>query len=541
VIGRASNNKFGGKLAAKGDIMKTLACMLCLGLGCLLSAGCSNSATTGSSEADTGASTDAGLSQSKSSRGTTPRHTGDSTDTGKGKADTGGSARGSGPRTWAVPGNGEADTGGSTDTGNGKADTGEPTGSSATPEESMVGKWTGTIKCSHKETLNADRGLTTGSWEHEDTLVLKHGGSASISQKLSVKVKNDPSAIVKNDARRALCITTGTNEGTMNGSAKAEVTVQWHKYGAYHIKFRFTYLNKPSPWVKSTTVSVLLDDGRVVENTTKMRDGPTTIDFFFDGKGKPGERRLTGSQTINLLPQTWSPVYPETKPIKRPSTHEGVNNLTVSWKLTKWDYDPKRLLKDSRLNPMFVAAAHRCLEAAVDSGLLPRVHQAYRSVKESDDRNKEYNEYIKDPKKWEKAHPGKDKPHRAGAGWKSCHNYGLAMDVYLYDEKEKWIVPGGQGATPGWYSEYQRLAAACSDFVWGANFDDADHFEFHPAWKGGADGPFLLRVKKWAQNAAASGPDANNWMPFFWWAAGAGGSPPPASFLAKNPPPLGKR
>jgi hypothetical protein len=201
-----------------------------------------------------------------------------------------------------------------------------------------------------------------------------------------------------------------------------------------------------------------------------------------------------------------------------------------------WDYDPNRLLEDPSLSPDFVAEAHRSLKRSVDLGLRARVHEAYRSPEESDRKRK----------KWKEGKGG-----RAAPAWASCHNYGLAMDVYLYDKNAKYI----DNHVKGWYRLYKRLASAASGCVWGENFGDgdADHFEYHPNWIRGADGKLLGKVKEWAIKAALSipgkgtlpngqlgpvpEPDMSAWLPFFWWAAGAGGTPPPGDFLSKNPPP----
>jgi hypothetical protein len=218
----------------------------------------------------------------------------------------------------------------------------------------------------------------------------------------------------------------------------------------------------------------------------------------------------------------------------------GVGRLHLTLSLDKdllvWDYDPDRLLDDPNLSPSFAEAAHQALAGAVRFGLRPKVHEAYRTPEESDRKHK----------RWKEGKGG-----RAAPAWRSCHNYGLAMDVWLYDRKGKYI----DNHVKGWYTQYKLLAKASSGFVWGEGFGDgdADHFEFHPNWPQGANGDFLLQVKGWAQQAAVAVPGAstlpNNqvgpvpepsataWMPFFWWAAGAGGSPPLATFLAGDPPP----
>src|ERR1043166_2445058 len=101
-----------------------------------------------------------------------------------------------------------------------------------------------------------------------------------------------------------------------------------------------------------------------------------------------------------------------------------------------WNYDPRGLLENPKLNPAFVEEAHRSLKRAVTFGLRPKVHEAYRSPQESARKHTEYK---------------KKKGGRAAAAWRSCHNYGLAMDVYLYDNKTKYIG----NKVKGWYRHYK--------------------------------------------------------------------------------------
>ena len=111
--------------------------------------------------------------------------------------------------------------------------------------------------------------------------------------------------------------------------------------------------------------------------------------------------------------------------------------------------------------------------------------------------------------------------------------------MWLYDRNQNY----SDNHVKGWYTLYKQLAAACKSegFFWGEAFGDgdSDHFEFHPNWKQGANGSYLLEVKEWAEQAALSAPglaalpngqagpvqepSSSVWMPFFWWAAGAGG------------------
>jgi hypothetical protein len=176
-----------------------------------------------------------------------------------------------------------------------------------------------------------------------------------------------------------------------------------------------------------------------------------------------------------------------------------------------WDVDPDGLLADSALNPDFKSAAQVALKSATQDGLRPRVHEAYRSAERSDELYQKY-----------KAGTG----GRAAPGWTSLHNYGLAMDVYLYDAKGKWINTEAKG----WYKEYKKLSRhmKAHKLEWGEPINDADHFEFHPAWSGLAGGELLKTTRDWALKTAK---DANtpDWLQYFWWKAGAGGTAPAAA------------
>lgn len=258
------------------------------------------------------------------------------------------------------------------------------------------------------------------------------------------------------------------------------------------------------------------------------------------------------SHTFHLLGNTPGPLGGNVCDNPKTSRYSfGLPELYVTISCDKdlvlWDYDPKRLLDDEKLNLEFVTLAHRALKAAVNFGLRPKVFEAYRSPEEAD---RKYAKY--------KAGQG----GRAAPGWQSVHNYGLAMDVWLYDRKNRYIT---DKSYPGsWLASYKQLAGACSSFVWGESFNDADHFEYHPNWRKPATGKHLTAVRDWAMRAAvandqlvkydaravealAGGPNAQydfvpesdiNWLPYFWWAAGAkGGNAPPDKYLAAHPPP----
>jgi hypothetical protein len=225
-----------------------------------------------------------------------------------------------------------------------------------------------------------------------------------------------------------------------------------------------------------------------------------------------------------------------------------------------WDYDPDKLLDQAGVNPEFKKAAQAGLAAAVAAGLRPKVHEAFRSIERSD----ELYEAFK------KGGP------RAAPGWGSLHNYGLAMDVYLVDEKNNYIDNNSSPKT--WYKLFKQLNThlKAQNFVWGEPINDADHWEYHPSWTGLAGGATLDKARKEAMEAAeavdkaaaataaaatatpsaAATPTAGaaatpappataitaaasttktDWMQYFWYAAGAGGTAPPPKVEAPKP------
>ncbi len=182
-----------------------------------------------------------------------------------------------------------------------------------------------------------------------------------------------------------------------------------------------------------------------------------------------------------------------------------------------WDVDPQGLIDDPRVSPAFRAVARAALEAAVQDGLRPRVHEAYRAPETSNKRNTAY----------KKGGP------RAAPGWSSCHNYGLAIDVWLYDEKGDYIL--NNTGHKGWYKQYKKLAPHLTSrgFIWGERINDTVHFEYHPNWPDLAAGTLLQSTHAWAEGVADAAGEATqtsaDWMEYFWWAAGAGGQAPALS------------
>lgn len=237
-------------------------------------------------------------------------------------------------------------------------------------------------------------------------------------------------------------------------------------------------------------------------------------------------------------------------PSAEPPITLGIGKLFMTMSLDRdlgfWDYDPDDLLENDQLCPEFVSQARSGLAAAVAAGLRPRVHEAYRSPERSDELHKKHLE----------GHGGKAAP-----GWMSVHNYGLAMDVWLYDRKGHYI----DNHVKGWYKLYAHLAKSLSAFLWGDKFDDADHFEYHPDWPKPARGADLKAAHNWAIQAASQSPNKSpfnlpasspglpgaktqskpnqqsdvDWKPYFWWALGASSNDSPSdAFLSTSPRPV---
>jgi hypothetical protein len=230
-----------------------------------------------------------------------------------------------------------------------------------------------------------------------------------------------------------------------------------------------------------------------------------------------------------------------------------------------WDYDPDKLLDQTGVNPEFKKAAQAGLAAAVKDGLRPRVHETFRSIARSDELYEAY----------KKGGP------RAAPGWSSLHNYGLAMDVYLVDEKTNKYIDNNTSPKT-WYKLFKQLNThlKAQNFVWGEPINDADHWEYHPNWSGLAGGTELDKARKEAMEAAeavdkaaaaaaaaatpapaaAPAPTAGaaatpaataatpapaptaaatttktDWMQYFWYAAGAGGTAPPPKVETPKP------
>lgn len=172
-----------------------------------------------------------------------------------------------------------------------------------------------------------------------------------------------------------------------------------------------------------------------------------------------------------------------------------------------WDVDPNTLLDDMHVNPQLRSIALAALEKAKADGLRPRVQVAYRTPEES---QREY-------ELWQSG-----QGPRAAPAWQSAHNYGLAMDVYLYDENGGLIDFDNKEAHPDWYRQVKNFATKyMSEFVWGEPINDTDHFEYHPNWQGLVKGALLLSTRDQAQQMTDGNTDYSVWIHYFWQIAGA--------------------
>ena len=93
--------------------------------------------------------------------------------------------------------------------------------------------------------------------------------------------------------------------------------------------------------------------------------------------------------------------------------------------------------------PMSILNYERLLRTALGEakadGLFPRVGEVYRTP----ERSQSLHDTIKGP---------------AAAAWHSAHNYGLAIDVYLYDANGKRIDYDNRAQHPDWYRQVKDFA-----------------------------------------------------------------------------------
>ncbi len=181
----------------------------------------------------------------------------------------------------------------------------------------------------------------------------------------------------------------------------------------------------------------------------------------------------------------------------RPLTNNQAGALSTASKA----YDPTGRLNSENNNPDMVKAFRQGLERARKAGIDVRVGEAYRDPEKSDRLYKAYKS-------------GKSKV-RAAAAWRSAHNYGLAVDIRVY-ENGKCL----KGKTQAESMKYADAAKYFGSFRQGLS-RDAGHLEYRGKWDHFVGGRELLREKAAAIAAVteASGKSPTGyaeWRQQFW-------------------------
>jgi hypothetical protein len=200
-------------------------------------------------------------------------------------------------------------------------------------------------------------------------------------------------------------------------------------------------------------------------------------------------------------------------------------------------------ISDPRVNPDFRIQLQKALDSIPKDGIkikfknykdgkediiaFPKVMEIYRSPDRSD--------YLKET--------GKTK---AGA-YQSAHNFGVGVDIFLYDKKgnlidvnspiynanlmnkitgEPILNKNGKPIKSGaWYVAVKELVKymTAQNLTWLEN--DSPHFEYHPQFAGSLGAKKLSEEKLKAINDAKkngkSGDNLSDWLPYFWNNAGA--------------------
>ena len=129
------------------------------------------------------------------------------------------------------------------------------------------------------------------------------------------------------------------------------------------------------------------------------------------------------------------------------------------------NYDPKRLLDDSRMNPTFTRIVRIFLNESVKKGFSPVVHEAYRTPSRS---------------------AALAERHSKGgppAAHISMHNYGLAVDIKLRTAHGNEVSYGDKNS-PFTFKNWLDFIKIGENLglINGKNHNDTDHYEYHPSW-----------------------------------------------------------
>jgi hypothetical protein len=165
-----------------------------------------------------------------------------------------------------------------------------------------------------------------------------------------------------------------------------------------------------------------------------------------------------------------------------------------------------RDLNDPHVNPEMRFHLENAFRAARAAGLDPQISEAYRSPERSqvlyEDSVRTYEERranliaeieaTDDPAERQRLNTQLQNLRRppAAPAWSSAHNYGIAVDIRLLDERGNPL----EGRNPATGSHlYEQLVPIMQKegFVWyGPN--DNGHYEYHPSWAGTEGGVVVV-------------------------------------------------
>ena len=162
--------------------------------------------------------------------------------------------------------------------------------------------------------------------------------------------------------------------------------------------------------------------------------------------------QITNSASINVMAQT------TTKPSSLPSLCNSLNPTPLFTTVYKgWNFDPNNLLGNPLVNPYMRIQLLEALKTAYDNGLSVKIANgkigAYRTDAQSD---------AARANAAEDARLNNQNPRAVGSGGNSCHNYGLCVDIAVYDPQTRkpiengWIGTGPNGEK-NWYEFYKKL------------------------------------------------------------------------------------
>ena len=213
------------------------------------------------------------------------------------------------------------------------------------------------------------------------------------------------------------------------------------------------------------------------------------------------------SDSINVMGQT------KPKPTILPSACEVVGPVApYSTQYKNWNFDPRNTLANPLVNPELRSHLLDAIKEAMNNEIHVKIAWAYRSPSES-----------------AALHAAGE--HAAANAWKSSHNYGMGIDIYVYDNNGKRI--DSDTGHENWYTYYKNLAKIMKKhgFVWFddyckkcTNKGDAGHFNYQPSWVPGKvnwKGERDKAIKESKENGKSGKLKPADWLPYMWNNAGA--------------------